>query len=132
MTIDAGDPKRLAASWAGALGYIDEEGHDFEDGASRVDPDGQRPAVSFLWVPEAKTAKNRCHLDLWPAAGVEDLAERDAVIRTKVSALVTAGATITREASWAGHVEGVVMADPEDNEFCVAGSGPGHWSRSAA
>jgi hypothetical protein len=120
VTIDAHDPKRLAAFWALALEYVDEEGYDFEDGASLVDPNGKHPAISFLRVPEPKTAKNRCHLDVRPAAGIEDPAARDTVIRNKVSALVEAGATITREATWEGRIEGVVMADPEGNEFCVA------------
>jgi hypothetical protein len=85
-----------------------------------MDPEGQRPGISFLRVPEPKTAKNRCHLDVRPAVGVEDADQRDEVIRAKVSDLVAAGATVTREASWEGHIEGVVMADPEGNEFCVA------------
>jgi hypothetical protein len=120
VTFDAGDPKRLAAFWALALGYVNEEGYDFEDGASVMDPEGQRPAISFLRVPEPKTAKNRCHLDVRPASGIDDADQRDAVIRAKVSALVAAGATVAREASWEGHVEGFVMTDPEGNEFCIA------------
>jgi len=35
---DAADPHRLAAFWALALGYVDEPGYDFDDGASLVDP----------------------------------------------------------------------------------------------
>ena len=120
VTFDAGDPKRLAAFWALALGYVDEDGYDFADGASLIDPDGERPAISFLRVPEPKTAKNRCHLDVRPALGVEDPSERDALIRDKVADLVRAGATIARESTWEGHIQGVVMADPEGNEFCVA------------
>ncbi len=42
------------------------------------------------------------------------------MIRAKVADLVAAGGTVTREAPLGGHVEWVVMADPEGNEFCVA------------
>jgi hypothetical protein len=65
---DAADPIRLAAFWGLALGYVDEPGYDFEDGASLVDPDGVRPAIGFLKVPEGKTAKNRIHIDIRVAA----------------------------------------------------------------
>ena len=61
---DAADPHRLAAFWALALGYIDEPGYEFEDGASLIDPEGVGPAIGFLRVPEGKTAKNRMHIDI--------------------------------------------------------------------
>ncbi|MGW1268830.1 VOC family protein [Streptomyces sp. NPDC002491] len=63
----------------------------------------------FQRVPEAKTAKNRLHLDLHP--GAERRAE-------EVARLTALGASVLREVkepsgAW------VVMADPEGNEFCV-------------
>ena len=61
---DAADPHRLAAFWAAALGYVPEPGYDDPDGASLIDPDGRGPAISFLRVPEGKTAKNRMHIDI--------------------------------------------------------------------
>jgi hypothetical protein len=61
---DALDPHRLAELWATALGYVPEPGYDEEDGASLIDPDGTGPVIGWLRVPEAKTAKNRLHLDL--------------------------------------------------------------------
>lgn len=120
VTFDAGEPKRLAAFWSLALGYVDEQGYDFEDGASLVDPQGRGPAISFLRVPEPKTAKNRVHLDIRPVEGSVDADQRDELIRVKVSDLIAAGGTVAREATYEGHIEGVVMADPEGNEFCVA------------
>lgn len=54
---DAADPQRLASFWALALGYVDEPGYDFADGASLVDPDGVLPAISFVKVPEGKTRR---------------------------------------------------------------------------
>jgi hypothetical protein len=120
VTFDASNPKRLADFWALALGYVDEEGYDYEDGASLVDPQGRGPAISFLRVPEGKTVKNRCHLDVRPTTGMADPAHRDEVIRAKVADLTAAGATVIRQAPIGDHIEWVVMADPEGNEFCVA------------
>ncbi|AGZ40125.1 hypothetical protein AFR_09180 [Actinoplanes friuliensis DSM 7358] len=113
MGCDAADPQRLAAFWAQALRYVPEPGYDGPDNASLIDPAGKGPAISFLRVPEGKTAKNRMHIDI--RVGGEHL------IRTRVAELVTAGATVVREESYGGDELGhVVMLDPEGNEFCVA------------
>jgi hypothetical protein len=118
---DAHDPHRIAAFWARALGYVAEPGYDEPDGASIVDPDGRGPAISFLRVPERKTAKNRMHIDVRVAGEPPwDLAERERLIRARVPELVAAGATVVREESYDGHLGHVVMLDPEGNEFCVA------------
>ena len=39
------------------------------DASALVDPDGAGPRLFFQKVPEAKTAKNRVHLDLRAAPG---------------------------------------------------------------
>ena len=118
---DAADPHRLAAFWALALRYVNEPGYDDPDGASIVDPDGSGPAIGFLKVPEPKAAKNRMHIDI-RVAGEEpwDMAEREQLIRARVSELAAAGATIEREEAYGEHLGHVVMLDPEGNEFCVA------------
>jgi hypothetical protein len=75
---DAADPQGIAAFWAMALGYVTEPGYDEPDGASIIDPDGVGPAISFLRVPEGKTAKNRMHIDIRVAGkGPWDMAERE-------------------------------------------------------
>lgn len=118
---DAVDPWRLAAFWALALGYVDEPGYDFPEGASIIDPDGRGPAIGFLLVPEPKTSKNRMHVDIRVAGEPPwDAAERERLIRAKVIELVAAGATAVREDSDDGDLDHVVMHDPEGNEFCVA------------
>jgi hypothetical protein len=104
-----------------ALGYVDEPGYDDPDGASIVDPDGKGPAIGFLRVPEPKTAKNRMHIDIRVAGEPPwDMAEREQLIRAKVSELSAAGATAVREESYGAELGHVVMRDPEGNEFCVA------------
>lgn len=76
------------------------------------DPDsgtGLGRRLLFQRVPEAKTVKNRLHLDLHPGAD-----RRDA----EVERLEGLGATVLRRVKEAGG-EWVVMTDPEGNEFCV-------------
>ena len=87
VVFDAADPPALAAFWGEAIGYEEEdppEGFDsweawavandlpreeWENYASRVDPDGVGPRLFFQRVPEPKTAKNRVHLDLSVSGG---------------------------------------------------------------
>ena len=98
-----------------------EPGYDDPDGASLIDPDGIGPAISFLRVPEGKTAKNRKHIDIRVAGEPPwDMAEREQLIRAKVAALITGGASTVREEFYGEHLGHVLMLDPEGNEFCVA------------
>jgi hypothetical protein len=118
---DAADPHSLAAFWALALGYVLEPGYDEPDGASIVDPDGVRPAIGWLRVPEGKVAKNRVHLDIRVAGEPPwDMTEREVLIRAKSAELATAGASVVREEAWDGVLSHIAMLDPEGNEFCVA------------
>ena len=140
VTIDCADPNRLARFWAKALGYRLEEPPDgfaswqdyyvsrglppeeFEDGYdSIVDPDGVGPRMWFQPVPEAKVVKNRVHLDLDVGGGRDaPLADRRRRVDAEADRLVAAGATRFRVLSEEGvdHY-GVVMQDPEGNEFCL-------------
>jgi hypothetical protein len=68
------------------------------------------PALVFVTVPEAKTVKNRLHLDVRPVDGSHEL---------EVERLVALGAR--RADIGQGEVPWVVLADPEGNEFCVLG-----------
>ncbi|WP_336319497.1 VOC family protein [Streptomyces lavendofoliae] len=63
----------------------------------------------FQRVPEAKTGKNRLHLDLHAPPG-----RRDA----EVARLEARGASVLRHVKEPGG-EWTVLADPEGNEFCV-------------
>ncbi|MEU0738402.1 VOC family protein [Streptomyces sp. NPDC006134] len=63
----------------------------------------------FQHVPEAKTGKNRLHLDLHPGEGRRE----EEVVR-----LEGLGASVLRRVKEQGG-EWVLMADPEGNEFCV-------------
>ena len=116
ICFDAADPHRLAAFWADALGYVAEAGHDEPDGTSIVDPAGRGPAISFLRVPEGKTAKNRVHLDVRPGGPAKD----EATIRRCGDRLVGLGAGLVGEERYGGSFSHLLMRDPEGNEFCIA------------
>ncbi|RHA40267.1 VOC family protein [Cellulomonas rhizosphaerae] len=135
VTFDAAHPPTLGAFWALALGYVEDApppGYATWDEAldamgvpldqrdtayAVVDPDGVGPRLWFQKVPEAKTAKNRVHLDVNAAAGLPR-EERPAAVRARVAELEEAGATRVREQEENG-AYWIVMLDPEGNEFCV-------------
>jgi hypothetical protein len=105
--VDSRDPDALGRWWAEALGWIvvDDAPGEFE-----IRPSADRlPGLLFVSVSEAKTAKNRLHLDFRPD-------DRDA----EVERLLELGAT--RADVGQGEQPWVVLADPEGNEFCVLGS----------
>jgi hypothetical protein len=107
-------------SWEDWLRDQDVPEEEWGDGGGLDDPDGVLPDISFLQVPEGKTAKNRVHLDLQVSGGRHlDQALRRERIEAEVERLVGAGATVLRRDEPSGVLDHVVMADPEGNEFCV-------------
>ncbi len=107
LNVDAADPVALGSWWAEALGWVvvNDSPEEFE---IRPAPD-RLPGLLFAPVPEAKTVKNRLHLDLRPddqGAEVE-----------RLLALGARRADVGQgEQSW------TVLMDPEGNEFCVLSS----------
>jgi hypothetical protein len=71
-------------------------------------PGEGRPRLYFVKVPEAKTIKNRVHLDVIPADRTQD---------EEIARLVGLGASVISDGR--PEVGWVVLADPEGNEFCV-------------
>lgn len=137
VTFDCGDPAALAEFWASALGYVvqppppgfaswpealtawgvPEDQHN--ERSAVVDPDGAGPRVFFQRVPEGKTAKNRVHLDVRAAPGLEGEA-RLAALEEVAAQLVARGATRVRRFEPDPTSHGfLVMSDPEGNEFCL-------------
>lgn len=115
LAIDCADPDALARFWCAVLGYeVRDEGDGIVTIGSPAAPEGWNhlgpvpPTLTFAHVPEAKTVKNRLHLDLNPT---------DREQHEEVSRLLDLGARHAHvgqgEQSW------VVLADPEGNEFCV-------------
>lgn len=119
VVVDCHDVQAQSAWWARVLRWdiayeADDEvvvvpPHALDE--SRAVPRSERsPGLVFVPVPEAKTLKNRLHIDLAPGPDDEQAAE--------VAWLESLGARRVDigqgdDKSW------VVLADPEGNEFCV-------------
>jgi hypothetical protein len=135
VAIDCSSPHELADWWAEALGWqVEAQDEAFirrmvetgaaseadttqhrgalvwRVGAALNSPEPGRPRLLFQRVPEAKTAKNRMHLDV--RVGPERREE-------EIARLLTLGATELWRASQ-GPYEWATLADPEGNEFCVS------------
>jgi hypothetical protein len=110
VIVDAADPAALGRWWAEALGWVavHEAPDEYE---IRPAPD-QVPGLLFVPVPEAKTVKNRLHLDFRPTDQ-----------RAEVERLLALGAR--RADVGQGEKSWVTLADPEGNEFCVLGARQG-------
>jgi hypothetical protein len=140
LVVDCADPDLLARFWAAALGYepapvpsgftswIDfyrELGvpeAELVDGADRIsDPQGQGPSIWFHVVPDAKSVKNRLHLDLHASGEWTDPIEtRRQRVDAEATRLAGLGATITGALSEEGLDHYAVgMKDPEGNEFDI-------------
>ena len=137
MTFDCADPAAQAGFWAEVLGYVVQPpppGFDSWDQAldawgvpagrrndrsALVDPDSRGPRVFLQKVPEGKTAKNRLHLDVRAAPGLEG-EERMAALEAECERLVALGAVRVERFEPGGLGSGhIVMQDPEGNEFCL-------------
>jgi hypothetical protein len=135
VTIDSSAPHELADWWAEALGWqVEPQDEAFirrmvetgaaseadttrhrgalvwRVGAALNSPEPGRPRLLFQRVPEAKTVKNRMHLDV--RVGPERRED-------EIARLLALGATELWRASQ-GPYEWATLADPEGNEFCVS------------
>ena len=146
VTFDAHDPEGLSRFWASAMGYVNppppgrelatgqdpfDAWHDFlhemgvpesewNSASAAQDPSGAGPRLFFQRVPEDKSAKNRVHLDLRAAPGLEG-EERMAALEAECERLVALGATRVERHEPAPPMSGghIVMEDPEGNVFCL-------------
>ena len=93
---------------------------EWNSASAAEDPDGDGPRLFFQRVPEGKTAKNRVHLDLRAAPGLQG-DERMAALEAECERLVALGAARVERHEPAPPMSGghIVMTDPEGNEFCL-------------
>ena len=105
LAIDAAEPRVLADFWCAVLGWSVVE----TDGTSISIGDGAGRQIDVLPVPEARTVKNRLHLDL-RADGSSTAAELERLLALGARRVDVGQAA---DASW------TVLADPEGNEFCL-------------
>ena len=107
VVIDNADPEASARFWAIAAGWkVHRSDPDF---ASLRAAEGTGPFLELLRNPDAKTAKNRIHLDVAPP--------REGDTQAGAHRLQAAGAVPADVGQ--GDTTWVVLADPEGNEFCV-------------
>ena len=107
LVLDCADPLSLVSFWRDALDY--REYFVDESLAVLVPKDGNASPLVLQGVPEPKAGKNRMHLDI-----VAD------DIQPEIARLEKIGARrLEEDTRNIGDVQWVVMADPEDNEFCV-------------
>lgn len=113
VTFDCDDTLAVAHFWSEALDRpIDPDPMPFFATIGVTDETrGDAPNFFFIKVPEPKSVKNRCHVDLAVAAGEDPEAE--------IKRLVDLGAERVADKEEWGH-SWAVMQDPEGNEFCVS------------
>ncbi len=109
-TLDVQDTDLMVDFWSAALGFDVRRG---DDGSAKLYPPADAPPdVPTLWLQHTggpKHDKNRYHPDLRPA---------DGDVAAEVERLVALGARHV-DVGQTGEEAFVVLADPEDNEFCV-------------
>ena len=135
VTFDCANPRAVADFWKAVLGYVDPPtpaGFDSWDSFHASlpsesqgwnwacqDPEGIGPRLFFQRVPEAKTVKNRLHLDVRVGVGLSG-DERIYELETEVARLEAVGARRLRLIPADEENEAcLVMQDVEGNEFCL-------------
>jgi predicted enzyme related to lactoylglutathione lyase len=114
ITFDCDDTLAVARFWSAVLDRpVDPDPTPFfaSIGAGAGAADGGTPSWFFAKVPEPKTAKNRCHVDLH--------AESREAVATEVDRLTALGATMIRPPKEEWGTYWATLHDPEGNEFCI-------------
>jgi predicted enzyme related to lactoylglutathione lyase len=107
VVVDTHDLPRLAWFWSQALGWpvLSERENEIVIGPDENAPVG----MCFMPVTDAKTVKNRLHVDLTTSAEDRD---------SEIERLLSLGAR-RADIGQTGRESWTVLADPEGNEFCV-------------
>ena len=111
-TVDCADAHALSRWWQAVLDYVENPEDPNEPGDEEcliTSRDGQHHLL-FIEVPEAKSVKNRVHLDLRPREGTRD---------EELARLLDLGAVALDDRRESDGTGWVVLADPEGNEFCI-------------
>jgi predicted enzyme related to lactoylglutathione lyase len=112
ISFDAHDAARLAHFWAQVLHRTVNDGATEEFASIAVNTDSRLGAVlMFHKVPEAKTVKNRVHID-----------HQATDVVTEANRLKRLGATQTRSLA-ENNNRWISLRDPEGNEFDLVATG---------
>jgi hypothetical protein len=109
ITVDANDPRGLAAFWAGLLGW-----EPVADGTVLLPPDDTGFRLRFQPTALPKAGRNQMHFDLTNSSAE---LQQETVAR----ALALGGSHL--DVGQLPEEEHVVLADPEGNELCVTEPG---------
>lgn len=110
LVVDSADPAAQARFWAAALGWrvtYENEGESVVEPPAGSPEENVAPDLLFVRTDDPKSAKNRLHLDLRPVDQPAHVRRLEELGARRVD--IGQGPDV----SW------VVLADPEDNEFCV-------------
>src|SRR5581483_599770 len=105
LVVDAADPGGLAEFWMAVLGWQPTGQYD-APAVEIADPNGGRPSLTFLPVPDNKVVKNRLHIDINPTGCDQE---------EEVKRLIGLGARRI-DIGQGDDKPWVVLADPEGNE----------------
>jgi predicted enzyme related to lactoylglutathione lyase len=109
VTFDCNDALGVATFWSAVLDRpLDPEPSEH---FASITAGTEAPGWLFSQVPEPKTAKNRCHVDLHTDS-------RESV-QTEVDRLLTLGATLLRAPKEEFGAYWATLQDPEGNELCI-------------
>ncbi|MFE6847925.1 VOC family protein [Streptomyces sp. NPDC057686] len=111
ITFDALDPYKTAEFWSAVTGFPIHP--DDQEGDEEILLDPAQPGVPgllFIRVPDAKSVKNRVHLDIQPPTGTRD---------ETVERLIGLGAKLVDDRRREDGSGWAVLADPEGNELCI-------------
>lgn len=109
------DVRRAAAFWTEALGYVPRDAIE-DDWVVLIPPGGGGPRLSLGLSETPPQPHPRVHLDLY-AGDAADQA-------TQVDRLVALGARRVAWDLYPPNADFVVLADPDDNLFCVINTNP--------
>lgn len=110
ITIDSGHPYELAQFWSSFTGWPIADGDQPDDDEILIEAPAPVPGLLFIAVPEAKSVKNRVHLDWVPTERTRD---------EEVERILSLGGSIHEDHRRPDGRGWVTMLDPERNEFCI-------------
>ncbi|MFB9375743.1 VOC family protein [Kineococcus gynurae] len=110
VVVQARDPRRLGAFWVDASGWA---GGSVHEGVVALRQAGTGPFLEFVASPAPTPGKNRWHLDLRATSDGPGRAAALAGLLAAGARTVDVGQVGNAEVTWD------VLADPEDNEFCL-------------
>jgi predicted enzyme related to lactoylglutathione lyase len=110
VTVDCADPYELATFWSAVTGWPLSDADQPGDDEVLVEAPAPAPGLLFIRVPEAKTVKNRVHLDWVPTERTRD---------AEVERVLGLGARVHEDHRTPEGAGWVTLLDPEGNEFCI-------------